>query len=163
MFLWEASNHEAMEVEGDHIFAQALSLSPRMLQVIQIKMAGSLRLSLADCRLLVAQSPKLVRVLQASWLLPNYVFAATGHLPTLYDIHLLLDLSWDDIMAALRALRSIMAGETPGQVAGATIAILAVSLELCPTTLASLTSDFARGCLRLIQRFRGDALPRNMW
>jgi hypothetical protein len=165
MFLWEASNHKAMEVEGDHIFVQVLSLSPRMLRVLQTKMSSSLLVSLVDCRQFLAQSPKFARILQASWLLPNHIFASTGHLPSLYDIQLLLDLSWDDIMGALSALRSFIGGETLSrpEIAAGTITMLALSLELYPAGTFFLTSDFARGCLRLIQRVGTGELPMTMW
>jgi hypothetical protein len=153
MIVWEHS-HRALcaTLNGQGIFTQIFSLSPRTLRVLQTKMSGLSLASLAHCHQFVVQFPKFARILQARWLLHYYSFQLFYPLPNLYDLQLLLGLPWDDVLAALSALRPIIGGETRNQVVAGTITILALVLELYPANMPYLTNDLACGFLRLIQR-----------
>ncbi|KAJ7925053.1 hypothetical protein B0H13DRAFT_2314847 [Mycena leptocephala] len=132
------------------------SLSPHMLRVLQTKMSFGL-VSIQDCRQFVAQYPEFVRILQARWLLYGHSKSSYGE--NLCHLRILLDLGWDDITAALSALRSIIGGGTLKQVVAGTIAILALSLELYPASTCPVVSDLALGCLRLVQQIAVKDLP----
>lgn len=160
MFPYEMILNEV--VRHDRHDDLVLVLSPRMLCVLQTKMSGLSLISPADCRQFLAQSPEFVRIFQARWLLQQYVFRPHSK-PSFYHIRLLLDLSWDDITAAFLALRSLIGGATRKQIAAVSITILALSLELYPSSISSLTSDLARGCLHLIQQIGAGDLPIHAW
>jgi hypothetical protein len=132
------------------------SLSPHMLRVLQTKMSFGL-VSIQDCRQFVAQYPEFVRILQARWLLYGHSESSYGE--NLCHLRILLDLGWDDITAALSALRSIIGGGTLKQVVAGTIAILALSLELYPASTCPVVSDLALGCLHLVQQIAVKDLP----
>ncbi|KAJ7032968.1 hypothetical protein C8F04DRAFT_1105562 [Mycena alexandri] len=134
---------------------QIFSLSAQMLRVLQAKMSRFLPLPLATYRQLVVQSPKVVRIFQARWLLDGYGYQNLV-LNSLYRVRLLLGESWDNIMGAVVGLRSIIGElegtENPLQVrAATTITLLALSLELFPGSAHNLLGELARGYVRLLE------------
>ncbi|KAJ7022954.1 hypothetical protein C8F04DRAFT_1272020 [Mycena alexandri] len=112
-------------------------------------MSRFLPLPLAAYRQLVAQSPEVVRIFQARWLLNGY-----RYLNSVYA-RLLLHEPWDNIMRAVAAFRSATENlevegiKNPLQViAATTITLLALSLELFPDSAQNLLGELACGCLR---------------
>jgi hypothetical protein len=185
MFMWDyAFDTECTTVNGNGWgpCMQIFSLSPQMLHVLQNQMSGSSLASLADCRQTVTQSPEFVRILQAQWLLHGHEFSTDEPCPSqasprpaptvpdphegslgLYHIRLLLGVSWNDILAALSVLRSLIGGGSRKQVSAGALCIVALSAELYPTSAPSVAKDLAVEILRLIQRIGARDLPLNVW
>jgi hypothetical protein len=112
---------------------------------------------LEDCHQLVAQSPEFIRIFQAWWLISIYNFP----LRAIFYTHLLLDVSWDQILATFSGLWSIIGGKTPKQIFGGATAIFAVTLELCDIGIA--VSNLAQCFLHLVQRVGSGDLTLDMW
>ncbi|KAJ7815461.1 hypothetical protein B0H13DRAFT_1924162 [Mycena leptocephala] len=122
-----------------------------MLRVLQIKLGGSLLVSLEECRGFVAQSPTFSHIFLARLLLFSHA-ELKCFWPTPYQLRLLLGVSWDNVRMALSAARSMIDRISREQVVARTITILALVLELYPANLSSLISALACGYLHLIQR-----------
>ncbi|KAJ7027614.1 hypothetical protein C8F04DRAFT_1238035 [Mycena alexandri] len=140
-------NHETPDLHQ-----QLFSLSVEMLRVLRTKMSRFLPFPLAAYHQLMVQSPAVIRIFQARWLLKGYISPP----PSLCCVRLLLGLSSDNITSAVTALRSIMGDlertENPLQViAATTITLLALSLELFPHSIHNLLSELACGCLHLLE------------
>ncbi|KAF7328906.1 NACHT domain-containing protein [Mycena venus] len=159
MFLWDTS-HDPVYckfMKQEHI-GRVLSLSPQMLRVLQTKMSRFLLVSVADCRRFLARFPGFARIFQARWLLYSHLYQPymqrrhQPNLPSLYRLRLIFDVSWDDITAALSAVRLMVGGGSHKRVVAGTIAILAILLELYPTNIPNLISDLGCRMLRLIHR-----------
>ncbi|KAF7328941.1 hypothetical protein MVEN_02524000 [Mycena venus] len=149
MFFWDTVQEP--NLNDQKWTNRVLSLSPKMLRVLQIKMSGSLLVPLEDCRQVVARSPGFVRIFQARMLF--YTHLGYPNLLSLYLVRLLLKgVSWDDIMATLSIMRSITGGGSQERAVAGTITILALSLELYPANILGLISNLGCGLLRLIQR-----------
>ncbi|KAF8182109.1 hypothetical protein K438DRAFT_1840325 [Mycena galopus ATCC 62051] len=128
------------------------SLSPSALRVLRARNCSFSQVPLEACRELVVQSPEFVRIFQATWALQIH-FHCPGE--TLYYTRLLLDIPWDSIVVAFSALSSIVAlgRGTEKEGPACTLAIVfTLSAELHPSGLAAVTSDLARGFIRVIQR-----------
>ncbi|KAJ7890838.1 hypothetical protein B0H13DRAFT_875440 [Mycena leptocephala] len=134
-----------------------------MLRMLWTKMSGPSLASPADCYQFVVQFPNFIRILQARWLLQSYLARPFRLSPNLYNVRLLLSLSWDDIRAALSALRRIIGGGTRSQVIAGTITLLALASELYPASMPSLISDLAVGMLHLIQRISARDVFMTIW
>jgi hypothetical protein len=127
-----------------------------MLRVLQAKMSRFLPLPLATYRQLVAQSPEVVRIFQARWLLQGYLLLPPSFnvVRLLLDrVRLLLGESWNNLMSAVATFRSITGNlegiENPLQVFTATmITLLALSLELFPDSAQNFLGELACGCFR---------------
>jgi hypothetical protein len=159
MFRFERFLNEAAQNGTYYDLVPVFLLSPRMLCVSQTEMSSLSPISPADCRQFLDQSPGFVSILQAGWLLHSYSLGDPRSLSSFYYIRLLLNLSWDDLLAAFSALRSLLGGATREQVVAASITILALSVELYPTSAGTLTSDLACGCLHVIQQIGTGDLP----
>jgi hypothetical protein len=93
-------------------------------------------------------SPQSVRIFQASWMISQTV----NSIEIMYYTRVLLDLSWDQVMAAFSALHSIGRGMKK-QTLGGILAILTLSWEQDLTRSGCLVAtNLAQGCLRHIQR-----------
>ncbi|KAF7328902.1 hypothetical protein MVEN_02519900 [Mycena venus] len=158
VFSWDGSQNSTRNLFMPQDMGYVLSLSPQMLRVLQMRMSGSLLVSLADChRQIMAQSLQFTRIFQARWLLLG-LLGSQPNLPSLYQVHLLLGVSWDDIIAVLSTVRAIV-DQGSQQVAAGTLTILAVSLELFPANIPNLISDLSCGLLRIILQI--DTADRN--
>ncbi|KAJ7802178.1 NACHT domain-containing protein [Mycena leptocephala] len=156
MLLWNNLHSRLMlDSELRLLKSHLLSLSSRALHMLQTRMCNFSLVSPEDCRRFVARFLEFVRIFQASWLLSIYSSPSRS----IYYTRLLLDLSWDQFVAAHSALCSIICGRTPKQVFAGATAIFAVILELCD--IGTAISDLARGFLHLIRRVgTGDVSPK---
>jgi hypothetical protein len=142
-----------------HALNRIIWLFPQMLHLLPTE---KMPVSLADCGRFAVQAPQLVWILQSRWMLDSIHLYHPYRRTSLYQIRLLLDLSWHDIATAFSALRSFIRGETEKQVVAYAVTILALSLELYPPG-CSLTSHLACDFLRLIKRIGAGGLPRFTW
>ncbi|KAF8182112.1 hypothetical protein K438DRAFT_1840332 [Mycena galopus ATCC 62051] len=134
------------------------ALSSSALSVLRTRISRFSSVSLQDCHRLVVQSPEFVQIFQACWLLQNH-FDCTPD--TFYWTRLLLDVSWDSMVAAFSALSSIIPGGGPGKQALYTLAtIFALPFDGNPSNLAG---DLARSFLRLIRQASTGGLHLNVY
>ncbi|KAJ7239711.1 hypothetical protein C8J57DRAFT_109420 [Mycena rebaudengoi] len=153
MFVWDKQHHDDFckfihPSELSCLFTQ----SSRVLHMLQTMLSNSLLASPAACRLLVAQIPEFARIFQARLLLFCQLYRSDLYRPILYQVRLLLGVSWDNMLAALSAVRSIIDRASHVRVVAGTITILALVLELYPAELPRLISDLGCGLLHLIQQ-----------
>lgn len=73
----------------------------------------------------------------------------------LWAIHIVLDLSWDEIRAVICSLRSVLGGEHQK--------IRTILVGLLCSDLSSGTTPVARGLIRLIQKIGTGDLPWWFW
>ncbi|KAF8160202.1 hypothetical protein K438DRAFT_1942388 [Mycena galopus ATCC 62051] len=155
MVLWDASYDCGLSTFMRQVgMSQILSLSPQILLVLQTKMSGSLLRPLADCRQFVARSPEFARIFQAQWLLYSHL-NQPHHLLSVYHLHQILGVSWDETMATLVAVRSIVDRGSRTRLVAGTFTILLLVAELHPVDIPGLIGDLSCGILRLIQRASG--------
>jgi hypothetical protein len=164
---WEDYHFMLLYESAVNVVAQRLMpvhvLSPQALCALQTEMSSLSLISPADCRQFLAQSPEFVPIFQAGWLLHFHELVVPHYHFNFHYIRRLLDLSCNDIMAALVALRSLVGGATGKQLTAALITVFVLSLEFYPASATSLTSDLIHGWLRLIQQLDADDLPRFMY
>ncbi|KAJ7739149.1 hypothetical protein B0H16DRAFT_65799 [Mycena metata] len=144
--LWELVFRQLINLEHLPLF----SLSGPMCRVLQAKMSQFLPHQLATYRQLVVQSPKVIRIFQARWLLGGYQYLSDVSL--FVHLPLSLDESWDNITGAVAAFRSITGNlegrKNPLQViAATTITLLALSQEIFPDSAQNLLGELACGWL----------------
>ncbi|KAJ7827654.1 hypothetical protein B0H14DRAFT_2813989 [Mycena olivaceomarginata] len=122
---------------------------PSALHALQSRICHSSSISLAHCRQFMVWSPESVRIFQASWMISQ----AVDSVEIMYYTRVLLDLSWDQVMAAFSALHSTIGRGMKKQTLGGILAILTLSWEQDLAHGGHLVAtDLARGCLRHIQQ-----------
>ncbi|KAJ7857651.1 hypothetical protein B0H14DRAFT_686540 [Mycena olivaceomarginata] len=153
--LWDSLTRDLMDITRlSSLKSQLPSLSSHAAHVLQVRMCNFSSLSLGDCQQFVHQFPDFVRIFQASWLFRIYL---SSYSKSIHYTRLLLDVSWDQIIAAHSALCSIIGGRTPKQVFAGATAIFVLSSELYNTGKA--LSNLARHFLHLIQRVGAGDIP----
>jgi hypothetical protein len=97
-------------------------------------------------------SPSLIRILQGIKILVRDF----NPLP-LFQIHLFLNFSWDELRTAICSLRSLICDEEEGFLRK--VSIVALDPTLFPVPFDSLMWDLACGSLRVMQQiFRGELI-----
>ncbi|KAF7330634.1 NACHT domain-containing protein [Mycena sanguinolenta] len=91
-------------------------------------------------------SPLLLRILRAGTLIYKRHSDPTGTFFVLFDIHFLLDISWDELRMAICSLRSFTDGEI------ANIFVVAKESARSAANFGPLMLDLTRGALRLVQK-----------
>jgi hypothetical protein len=169
MSSWDAAHSQASSEGSDnewHDLKQAFLTSPHILRVLQRKLPDPQLVSLTTLRQLVAQSAKFVRIIQARYLLHGHLFGCHFHLTRAYHIQLLLpDISWHDIMGTVSVLHSLLGdeGSQTQYIVSITMIVLALALEIDPTSAGALTGDLAQGFLQFIQRIGARELSLCVW
>jgi hypothetical protein len=109
------------------------------------------------CHQFMVWSPESVRIFQASWMISQ----AVDSVEIMYHTRVLLDFSWDQIMAAFSALHSTIGRGMKKQTLGGILAILTLSWEQDLARGGCLVAtDLARACLHHIQQVRfGHLVP----
>ncbi|KAJ7819260.1 hypothetical protein B0H14DRAFT_2836904 [Mycena olivaceomarginata] len=127
-----------------HDAAGILSPSLQNLSDIQAQMESTVTID--ACRKVLLRTPQLICIFQIVGLLQGTGGEEIG----VQNIRILLELSWDDMNAAIRALRSLT-GLNPMEIA---IVILTLT-TLCQenTTRPLVSKDFACRFIRLIRQF----------
>ncbi|KAF8194725.1 hypothetical protein K438DRAFT_1827335 [Mycena galopus ATCC 62051] len=127
---------------------------------LQDRMDGALQALLGACRWQLALSPQLIQIFQARRLL-----CPGGH-PRffgLFQIRLILNLSWNDIRQALCALRPLATAESDlFYILFSCLPAFCRELDhVYPEAMAC--RDLARGFIRLMQRIENGGLPMIFW
>ncbi|KAJ7737118.1 hypothetical protein B0H16DRAFT_1695192 [Mycena metata] len=138
--------------------SERAALSPSLSILRTLESAGTFDVSIDACRDLLAQSPQLVRIFQARTLLntSGNCLSETFSLG-LFHFRILLDISWDDMRAAVCLLRTV-----PRTNIGSTLVILRTVCQELYDDLVT-PKDLAFGFLRLIKRIGAGELPLIFW
>jgi hypothetical protein len=102
------------------------------------------------CSRILSQAPSLIKILQVIKILLGSI------IPPLFQIHFMLDFSWDELRTAICSLRSLVYDEEEGFLSK----LLNVALDptLFPMPFDSITWDLACGSLHATQRIlRGES------
>jgi hypothetical protein len=166
--LWESFNYAVgsrhIKRHGEQGSLELIfSQTPQMFCGLPTTISDLLPVSLKKCRQFLAESPNVVCIIQARWLLHGGLFGKQ-ELGDLRAVQLLLGLSSDVMNTAVSALLTMIHRRTQRgaiRVAAGIITVLALSLQLYPARIVSLTSDLACAFLRLIQRVDTEELLRS--
>ncbi|KAJ7848541.1 hypothetical protein B0H13DRAFT_2285274 [Mycena leptocephala] len=144
----------------------ALAPSLSTIYLLHSGMMGEVQAIVTACRELLSHSPSLVRIFNAGRLLsPNvsYLGNPDHHSNQLFQIHIVLDLPWEDILGCICALRPLIPHKS---VFFHTLFLFlpAICQELDHLYPAALVSrDLACGFLRLIQSIGRGERPVTWW
>ncbi|KAJ7735201.1 hypothetical protein B0H16DRAFT_134015 [Mycena metata] len=162
-----------------HYHIQPAELNSRLLcpslRISQPRMNNSsLQVSIDALRALLAHSPHFARIFQAGWLLYHPKFsvstrAARGrHMmimlpeepPQLFFIRILLDISWDDMKAAICLICPIL-GEEDSKFKEMLLVLPTLCAEIYPESFTS--RDLALGFLRIMRKIPYCDLSLEFW
>ncbi|KAF8182427.1 hypothetical protein K438DRAFT_1840198 [Mycena galopus ATCC 62051] len=127
---------------------------------LQDRMDGDLQALLGACRWQLALSPQLIQIFQARRLLCP---GGHPHFFGLFQIRIILNLSWNDIRQVLCSLRPLATAESDlFYILFSCLPAFCRELDhVYPEAMAS--RDLARGFIRLMQRIENGGLPMIFW
>jgi hypothetical protein len=141
-----------------------LAPSLSTIYALHSRMTGQVQAILTACRELLSQSPDLVRIFHAGRLLtPDLKYEPEDFSGQLFRTHIVLDLSWDDILGCIRSLRPLIPHES-GFFYTVVLFMPALCHELDHLYPAAMVSrDLACGFLRLMQQIGRGERPGALW
>jgi hypothetical protein len=97
------------------------------------------------CSRILSQAPSLIKILQVIKILQGNIIIAP-----LFQIHFMLDFSWDELRTAICSLRPLIHDKEEGLLN--TLSTVALDPTIFPVHFELIISDLACGSLRVMQQ-----------